>query len=130
MTDRPKPFAAGKLAFSAGAPLTSNPYKPGQTDGTHLKIDLHAAWARGWEGAAMDELLSKTPVPDLSLIAEVETLLPKVSMWCNHETSASLSYYRDACHTEDTKRIKDCERSLRRRLVQARLEAAKGIRDY
>lgn len=124
MSERLRPLRDGNAAFDSGVPYDANPYKPGETRTDYKGIDLHTSWSHGWKAGEMDAILAKSPIPDLSLIAQAENLIPKGFYWCGHELNRTLGYYRDACDKGDAYQIKLNERSLRRAMVNARLEAA------
>jgi hypothetical protein len=119
--DKRRPFSEGKIAFKEGKLINENPYKIGDIIN---KMDANESWDRGFKSAELDDLISKTPIPDIHLIIEAENLIPKGSYWCGHELNRTLHYYKEACDKKDVDKIKLNERSLRQVIVRARLEAA------
>jgi hypothetical protein len=111
-----RPFRQGKNARQANVPKTANPFSSATKDSYN--------WNLGWESMDLDLLIASTPIPDESLIAEAENLIPKGSYWCGHELNRTLHYYIEDCRTGDKELIKRDEKWLRKAIVYARLEAA------
>jgi hypothetical protein len=111
-----RPFRQGKNARQANVPKTANPFSSATQDSYN--------WNLGWESMDLDLLVASTPIPDLSLIAEAENLIPKGFYWCGHELNRTLGHYNEECRVGNSEKIKIFEKILRKALVHARLEAA------
>lgn len=119
MSDKPRPFREGREAYRSKKTLADNPYT-----GRHGE-----SWVFGYEAEEMDQYVATTPIPDISLIAEAENLIPKGFYWCGHELSRHLLEYQERCNRYKRGEIpledlKNWEKIIRKTLVKARLEAA------